>query len=168
LPSPPLTPLAAAVLRVPPPERALVIECGEGDAVLFLAREFLSARVRGTDRSEDAIRTATAKVGLDREGRVAFKAARPGALPFPDDHFDLVVAVDRRPSAAETARVLRGGGAVVIADSAPISSLAALHDRLFWRSLRRRGIERTEAAAAGDGSFAIGRVSGGSAAGDDE
>lgn len=156
------------MLRVPPPERALVVECGEGEAVLFLAREFLSARVRGADRSEGAIRAATAKVGLDREGRVAFRAARPRALPFPDDHFDLVVAVDGRPAVAETARVLRAGGAVVIADTRPSSALARLRDRVLWRSLRRRGIERTEAAAAGEGSFAIARKAGGSAGADDE
>lgn len=156
------------MLRVPRPERALVVECGEGDAVLFLAREFLSARVRGTDRSEEAIRAATAKVGLDREGRVAFKAAHSRAQPFPDDHFDLVVAVDRRPAVVETARVLRAGGTVVIADSGPVSGLAKLRDRLFWHALGRREIEHTESGAAGDGGFAIGRRRGGSAAGDDE
>src|SRR5690348_18492756 len=37
--------LAAAVLRVPrDPERVLEIGCGEGDGVLFLAREFPRAR----------------------------------------------------------------------------------------------------------------------------
>lgn len=156
------------MLRVPRPERALVVECGEGDAVLFLAREYPAARVRGTDRSEEEVRAATARVGLDREGRVAFKTARPSALPFPDDHFDLVVAVDRRPAAAETARVLRAGGAVAIADSGPTPTLTTWRDRLLWRRLHRYGIDRTETAAAGDGSFAIGRRRSGSAAGGDE
>lgn len=145
-----------------------MVECGEGDGVLFLAREYPAARVRGTDSSEEAIRAATARVGLDREGRVAFKAARPGVLPFPDDHFDLVVALDGRPAATEAARVLRAGGALVIADSGPTPSLARLRDRVLWRLLRRHGIDPTETAAAGDGSFAIGRRRGGSAAGGDE
>src|SRR6187549_2597573 len=50
-----LTALAAAVLALPePPERVLEIGCGEGDATLFLAREFPAARVRGVDPSEAA------------------------------------------------------------------------------------------------------------------
>ena len=97
--SPPLTPLAAAALRVaPPPERVLEIECGDGDGALFLAREFPAARVRGVDRAEELVRAATARVGLDPEGRVAFKQGRPGALPYPDGFFDLVVQVDGRPA----------------------------------------------------------------------
>src|SRR6478735_10634408 len=111
MPTPPLTPLAAAVLRVvPAPERVLEIECGEGDATLFLAREFPTARVRGVDSSPANVRAATARVGLDPEGRVAFKQGKPSALPFPDAFFDLVVVVDARPAAAELARVLAPGG----------------------------------------------------------
>ena len=64
--------------------------------------------------------------------------------------------------------MLRAGGAVVIADSDHHSTATGLRDRLLWRSLHRRGIERTESAAAGDGSFAIGRYGGGSAAANDE
>ena len=95
---PPLTPLAAAVLHVAPaPERVLEIECGAGDATLFLAREYPTARVRGVDRSEENVRAATARIGLDPEGRVAFKVGGPRSLPYPDDFFDLVVEVDGRP-----------------------------------------------------------------------
>ena len=89
----PMIPLAAAVLHVgvEEPERVLAVECGEGDGALFLAREFPRARVRGVDASADAVARATARVGLDPEGRIAFKQGGPRRLPFPDDHFDLVV-----------------------------------------------------------------------------
>lgn len=100
--TPPLTPLAAAALRVGSPERVLQIECGEGDGALFLAREFPRARVRGVDRSEAAIRRASARVGLDPEGRVAFKVGSPRSLPFPDDLFDLVAMLDAKPSRARS------------------------------------------------------------------
>ena len=157
--APPLTPLAAAVLHLDPaPERALVVECGEGDAALFLAREFPSARIRGVDRSSDRIHAATARVGLDPEGRVAFKLGDPGALPYPDGFFDLVVQFDGRPAVTEVARVLRTGGHVVLARSRGAAPAGGFTAWLLRRHLRRRGIELVETAAAGDGSFSVGRL----------
>jgi ubiquinone/menaquinone biosynthesis C-methylase UbiE len=161
MPTPPLTPLAAAVLRVrPPPERVLEVECGDADGTLFLAREFPAARVRGVDRSEDRVRAATARIGLDPEGRVAFKVGTPRALPYPDDFFDLAVAVDGRPRAREIARVLRPGGHLILARSAASGGGEGLAERLLWWCLARRGIERVESTAAGDGSFSVGRLRG--------
>jgi SAM-dependent methyltransferase len=113
-PSPPLTPLAAAVLHVGDPERILQIECGEGDGALFLAREFPAARVRGVDRSEEAIRAAAARIGLDPEGRVAFKQGRARKLPYPNDHFDLVTQAGGRLRPGEIARVLRRYGHLIL------------------------------------------------------
>jgi ubiquinone/menaquinone biosynthesis C-methylase UbiE len=159
--TPPLTPLAAAALRIaPPPERVLEIECGDGDGALFLAREFPTARVRGVDRSERRVRAARARVGLDPEGRIAFKAGRPGALPFPDGFFDLVAQVDGRPPVAEVARVLRPGGHLILARSQPEGAAGRLRERLLRWRLGRRGIEPIESAAAGDGSFSVGRLRG--------
>jgi SAM-dependent methyltransferase len=159
--TPPLTPLAAAALHVaPPPERVLEIECGDGDGALFLAREFPAARVRGVDRSEDRVRAARARVGLDPEGRVAFKAGRPGALPYPDGFFDLVAQVDGRPPPAEVARVLRPGGYLIVARSQRAAAAGRLAERLLRRRLRRRGIEAIALADAGDGSFSVGRLRG--------
>lgn len=158
--TPPLTPFAAAVLLVAqPPERALEIECGDGDGALFLAREFPAARVRGVDRSEDRVRAATARVGLDPEGRVAFKTGRPRALPYPDDFFDLVTQIDGRPAVAEVVRVLRPGGYLILARSRHEEE-AGLGARLLGRRLRRHGIESIAAADAGDGSFSVGRLRG--------
>ena len=57
--------------------------CGDGEPVLFLAREFPSARVRGVDPSAERVRAASARVGLDPEGRVAFKQSKPRRFPFP-------------------------------------------------------------------------------------
>lgn len=110
-----LTALAEAVLYVPgAPERILEIGCGEGDAVLFLAREFPAARVRGLDPSADAIAAAVARVGLDPEGRVAFKQGRPRSLPYPDGLFELIVQAGGRLHLGEAARVLRPGGHLLL------------------------------------------------------
>lgn len=158
---PPLTPLAASVLHVGSPERILEVQCGDGDGALFLAREFPSARVRGADRSAAAIRAATAKVGLDPEGRVAFKQGAPRSLPFPADQFDLVAALDARPAAAEAARVLRPGGFLALALSDKEEALGGLGGRLYRRRLLSLGFEPIWSEAAGDGSFAVFRLRGG-------
>jgi SAM-dependent methyltransferase len=164
MPAPALTPLAAAVLEVGDPERILEVECGDGEATLFLAREFPRARVRGVDRSQRAVREATARVGLDPEGRVAFKQGEPGSLPFPDDHFDLVVLVDAAPAAAETVRVLRPGGYLVLAETGRASPPGGPGAWLGRRRLARQPLEPVHSAEAGDGSFSVARRSGGGSA----
>jgi SAM-dependent methyltransferase len=118
VPTPSLTALAAAVLYVPKgPERALEVECHDGEAVFFLAREFPAARVRGLDASAEAIEAAVAKIGLDPEGRVAFKRGDPRRLPYPDEFFDLVAQRAGRLHPAEIARVLRPDGHLVLVGS---------------------------------------------------
>jgi SAM-dependent methyltransferase len=157
--TPPLTPLAAAALRVAlPPERVLEIECGNGDGALFLAREFPAARVRGVDRSAELIRVATARIGLDPEGRVAFKQGRPADLPYPSGFFDLVVVIDGRPPVNEIARVLRPGGHLILARLRGGDPSAGLAGRLARWRLARHGVELLEHARAGGGSFSVGRL----------
>jgi SAM-dependent methyltransferase len=159
--SPPLTPLAAAVLHVGEPERILQVECGAGEGALFLAREFPSARVRGIDSEAAAIRAAGSRIGLDPEGRVAFKQGGPRSLPFPSDHFDLVVSLDARPGAAGAARVLRPGGFIALAVSRDRSPFAGLGGRLYRWRLGRLGFEPIWEEAAGDGTFSVARLRGG-------
>jgi len=158
--TPPLTPLAAAVLHVPAPERALVVGCGEGEAVLLLAREFPAARVRGVDPSAELIARAGARAGLDPEGRVAFKPGGPRDLPYPDSFFDLAVAMDGRLAPAELARVLRPGGHLVLARERPLRLAATARERLLRRRLGRRGFAVERAEAAGNGNFLVARLAG--------
>lgn len=162
MPTPPLTPLAVAALSIKSvPERLLEIECGDGEGALFLAREFPAARVRGVDRSPDRVRAATARIGLDPEGRIAFKAGRPRTLPYPDDFFDLVAQIDGRPAVAEIARVLRPGGHLILARTGDAGGLGAW---LLAHRLRRHRIELIESGTAGDGSFSVGCLRGAGAA----
>lgn len=163
--SPPLTPLAAAVLHVGAPERILQIECGDGEAALFLAREFPSARVRGVDADGEAARSAAARVGLDPEGRIAFKQGNPRSLPFPADHFDLLAAVDAQPVPGEAARVLRPGGFLALASTATPTAAPGWSGKLLRRRLARLGFESIWSEQAGDGSFSVFRLAGGGAPG---
>jgi ubiquinone/menaquinone biosynthesis C-methylase UbiE len=115
VPSSSLIALAAAVLHVPErPERVLEIGCGDGEGVLFLAREYPAARVRGVDVSAETIREAVSRIGLDPEGRVAFKQGKARALPFPDGFFDLVTQAAGALHPGEIARVLRPNGYLVL------------------------------------------------------
>lgn len=161
VPAPPLTPLAAAALHVDrSPERVLEVECGDGDGALFLAREFPSARVRGVDRSERSVRAATARVGLDPEGRIAFKAGAPASLPYPEDFFDLVAQVDGRPAPKEAARVLKAGGYLILARSRRPRLPFELGERRLRKRLARRGFELVKADGAGEGAFLVARLRG--------
>jgi ubiquinone/menaquinone biosynthesis C-methylase UbiE len=154
-----LTPLAAAVLHVDrPPERILDVGCGTGEGALFLAREFPQARVRGVDISEEMIRAAVAKVGLDPEGRVAFKVGDAARLPYPDDSFDLVAQLNMPPFFAELVRVLRPGGhAIVAASWGPETPFYTPPRRLRWRFLQH-GVEPVAIGREGAGSFYVGRL----------
>ncbi len=154
-----LAPLAAAVLHVDrAPERVLDVGCGTGEGTLFLAREFPQARVRGVDLAEEMIRAAIAKVGLDPEGRVAFKPGDASDLPFPEDSFDLVALLNMPPFFAEIARVLRPGGHAIVASSwgaqTPFYTRPGL---LRWKFLQH-GIEPVEIGEAGAGTFYVGRL----------
>ena len=153
-----LAALAAAALHVSPaPERILDVGCGTGAGTLFFAREFPQARVRGLDISEEMIAAATAKVGLDPEGRIAFKVGDAAALPYPDESFDLVAQLNMPPFFAELARVLRPGGQVIVASSwaerTPFHTAPRL---LRWKFLQH-AIEPVEIGRAGPGDYYVGR-----------
>lgn len=152
-----LTALATAVLHVPPPERALEIGCGEGDGVLFLAREFPSARVRGVDRSAEAVRRAVARVGLDPEGRVAFKQGKPRSLPYPEEMFDLVVQTHGVLWIGEVARVLRPGGHLIYCET-PRWRWLPSRPRSLARGLARQGLEQAWLDTEGGRALYVGRL----------
>jgi ubiquinone/menaquinone biosynthesis C-methylase UbiE len=154
-----LAPLAAAALHVTPaPERVLDVGCGTGESTLFLAREFPQARVRGVDLAEEMTRLAKAKVGLDPEGRIAFKTGDASALPYPDDSFDLVAQLNMPPFFAELGRVLRPEGHVIVAASwGPDTPFYTSPRRLQW-GFAKQGVAEVATGEAGAGTYYVGRL----------
>jgi ubiquinone/menaquinone biosynthesis C-methylase UbiE len=153
-----LAPLATALLHVKPaPERALEVGTGTGEGALLIAREFPQASVRGIDLSEEMIRAATRKVGLDPEGRIAFRVADAARLPYEDDSFDLVTHLNMPPFIAEVERVLRPGGQVVVASSwGSATPFYTPRAALDW-GFAKRGIDPDAVGEAGAGTFWVGR-----------
>jgi SAM-dependent methyltransferase len=153
-----LAPYAAGLLHVKPePERALDVGTGHGDAALLLAREFPQARIRGVDISEEMIRVAQGRIGLDPEGRVAFRVADAADLPYDDSSFDLVAQLNMPPFYAETARVLRPGGYFVIAASWGTATPFYTPESVLRRGFQRAGLEKVADGEAAVGTYFVAR-----------
>ena len=153
-----LAPLAASLLYVKPaPERALEVGTGTGEGALLMTREFPQASVRGVDLSADMIDAAKAKVGLDPEGRIAFRVADAADLPYEDESFDLVAHLNMPPFVREVARVLRPGGHAIVASSWGSATPFYTPDAALDWAFAKHGIEPLAAGEAGDGTFWIGR-----------
>lgn len=153
-----LAALAAALLEVPAPERALDIGTGFGDAALLVAREFPSARVRGIDISEEMIRGAAKRVGLDPEGRIAFRVADASSLPYEDGSFDLVTLLNMPVFFAEISRVLRPGGHVIVSATFGPATPFYTPDRVLRRGFARHGLEHVRSGGVGSGTFFAARL----------
>ncbi len=151
-----LAPLAAAVTKLPAhPERILDLGTGTGVGALFLAREFPSASVRGIDVSEEMIRRAKAKVGLDPEGRVAFRIGDSADLPYDDEHFDLVTLLNMPPFFGEISRVLRPGGHAIVAASSGERTPFFTPEAVLARGFRKQGMVDQSSGRIGIGTYFI-------------
>ena len=153
-----LASLAVAVTKIDRrPERALDIGTGTGVAALFVAREFPYASVRGVDVSEEMIRRAKAKVGLDPDGRVAFRVADASALPYDEGDFDLVTLLNMPPFFSEISRVLRHGGHVIVAASSGERTPFYTPDSVLQRGFSRYGMVAVKSGRIGTGSYFVAR-----------
>jgi ubiquinone/menaquinone biosynthesis C-methylase UbiE len=154
-----LAPLAKAPLAVDPaPERALDIGTGTGTGALLVAREFPHARVRGVDLSAAMIRKAKGRIGLDPEGRVAFRVADASALPYEDNSFDLVTMLNMPPFFSEIARVLRPGGYAIVGASWGDATPFFTPETVLRRGFAKRGLEQVESGDVAEGTYFVARL----------
>jgi ubiquinone/menaquinone biosynthesis C-methylase UbiE len=153
-----LAPLAAALLHVKPaPERALDVGTGTGEGALLIAREFPQASIRGVDISGVMIAAAQAKIGLDPEGRVAFRVADGARLPFQDESFDLIAHLNMPPFIPEVSRLLREGGYAIVASSWGKATPFYTPDRVLDWGFAKRGIDAVGTGRAAEGTYWVGR-----------
>jgi ubiquinone/menaquinone biosynthesis C-methylase UbiE len=111
-------------------DRVLDLGCGIGGPAIRLART-TGAQVTGISNVASQIEHATAMAASDGMAeRVTFEQADALKLPFPDESFDAVIALEslihmqRDPALREIARVLRPGGRLAAADfclNAPVT-----------------------------------------------
>lgn len=116
--------LARLAVRRTPAGRALDLGCGPGLLVAALAQDAPGLHVTGLDLSEEML--ADARAYVQSQGladRTDFRRGDAGEIPFPDGSFDLVISTlslhhwsNPVGVLREIDRVLRPGGAFVIAD----------------------------------------------------
>jgi ubiquinone/menaquinone biosynthesis C-methylase UbiE len=110
------------LLDVQPSDRVLEIGCGPGVGIELLANDVSSGWVAGIDPSEEMVEQAAARnaTGI-ATGRVELTLGGVECLPFADDTFDRVLAINSMqvwPDAVaglrEIRRVLRPGGRIAL------------------------------------------------------
>jgi ubiquinone/menaquinone biosynthesis C-methylase UbiE len=100
-----------------------VLEIGFGPGVDIARASGIAKFVAGVDHSDVMVRQATRRnEPAIREGRVDLRNGVAAQLPFPDQHFDCIFAInsaqfwkDSVKTLAELARVVKPGGRVVLA-----------------------------------------------------
>ena len=107
---------------VPEPAHILDVGCGTGGFLRLAAQRFPAARLTGVDPSEKMLEHAVAANPVARPPRRSSTLPRK-RFPFEDGSFDLAVSTmsfhhwaDQAKGLAEIARVLRPGGAFLLAD----------------------------------------------------
>jgi SAM-dependent methyltransferase len=110
-----------SLLDLKPQDRVLEVGFGPGTDVLRASRA--AASVAGVDHSELMVKQATRRnAKAIREGRVALQLGSANKLPYPEEHFDKIFAInsaqfwkDAVPTLHEMSRVLKPGGWIALA-----------------------------------------------------
>ena len=142
-----LTDWGLAHLRIEKGFEILDVGCGGGRTVQKLAALASGGRVSGIDYADGSVATSRAvNAQLIRDDRVMIEKASVSKLPFPDDSFDLVTAVETQyywpdpvNDMREILRVLRAGCTLaVIAESYKNGK----HDQVLGPVMRLLGSSR--------------------------
>jgi len=127
--------------RLAPGQRALDVGCGTGTLAVLVKQRHAGVEVHAVDGDPEVLaiaRDKATRAGVD----VRFERALASQLPYEDGTFDRVVSSlvfhhlvtdDKRRAAREIFRVLRPGGALLLADFGPPRSSPG---RALARALR--------------------------------
>jgi len=110
-----------SVLDLKPQDR--VLELGFGPGADIARASQAAAFVAGIDHSDVMVKQASKRnAAAIRDGRVKIELASASKLPFPEEHFDKIFAInsaqfwkDSVATLREAARVLRPGGSITLA-----------------------------------------------------
>ena len=119
----PVTKWAMSLMDVQPDDHVLDIGCGGGMAVELIARIAVDGFVAGIDYSEEMVQQALKRnAAAVRAGRVEIRHGNVAALPYNDESFDKVIALESfyfwpEPVAnlQEVRRVMTPGGLLALA-----------------------------------------------------
>ncbi|MFW5702083.1 MAG: class I SAM-dependent methyltransferase, partial [Bacteroidota bacterium] len=109
-------------IDIPHNARALDIGCGGGATVERLAGHAPNGKITGIDYSQKAVKTSSKhNREFIKSGRVTIGQASVSSMPFEDDSFDIITAVetcffwpDPPSDFREVLRVLRPGGTFLV------------------------------------------------------
>jgi ubiquinone/menaquinone biosynthesis C-methylase UbiE len=105
--------------------RVLEVCAGTGYLARLVARAHPGAEVHALDLSPEMLATGRRRAAAECLQRVVYVHGDASSLPFPDNHFDVVMAsyglhelptAVRTAAIAEAARVLRPGGRLLVVD----------------------------------------------------
>lgn len=152
-------------VSIRPNDTILDVGCGGGRTLAKLAAIATGGRIYGIDYSEESVAASkrTNRTAIEA-GRMEILHASVSQLPFPDDMFDVVTAVETHyywpdlvADLRQILRVLKTGGTVAIIAEA---YKGGKYDRVLQRleALQRRGIMKYAHLTVGEHNDALSRA----------